>query len=178
MAIDRLLRNLIDKYLYEISIGLLLVVSVVIRFSLAPEVDISPDYNDYFGAWVNYYKETGLIKGLGNVIGDYYAPLNYMYALCSLLPCEPWVPLSIIPCICEYISAYFIYRIFFLLTGQKKAVHVCRRSHSVFTLCGYERKFVETGGRYLQLRSCNILLLSACSEIQSIDHLVWALHSY
>ena len=120
MAIDRFFRNLIDKYLYEISLGLLLIVSVVIRISLASEVDISPDYNDYFGAWVNYYKGTGFFKGLGSVIGDYYAPLNYMYALCSLLPCEPWVPLSIIPCICEYISAYFIYRIFFLLTGQKK----------------------------------------------------------
>ena len=117
---DRLLRNLIEKHLYEISLVILIVVSVVIRVSLAPQTSLSPDYDDYFGAWVNYYKETGFLKGLGNVIGDYYAPLNYMYAFCSLFPCEPWVPLSIIPCICEFISAYFIYRIFFLLTGKKR----------------------------------------------------------
>lgn len=119
-VVDRFFRNLIEKYLFEVSLVLLLVVSVVIRISLAPNTAISPDYDDYFGLWVNYYKETGFFKGLGSVIGDYYAPLNYMYAFCSLFPFEPWVMLSIIPCVLEIVSAFFVGKILFLLTGEKK----------------------------------------------------------
>ena len=119
-AIDSFLKNVLNKYLYEISLILLLITAVVIRISLASYTDISPDYNDYFKLWVEYYKEKGVLSGLGSVIGDYYAPLNYMYALCALFPCEPWVPLAIIPCICEFISAYFLFKIFLHLTDNRR----------------------------------------------------------
>lgn len=119
-AIDSFLKKIISKYLYEISLVLLLLAAVLIRISLAPYTDISPDYNDYFKLWVEYYKEKGVLAGLGSVIGDYYAPLNYMYALCALFPTDPWVPLAIIPCICEFISAYFLGKIFLHLTENKK----------------------------------------------------------
>lgn len=119
-AIDVFLRRIIEKYLYEISLILILLAAVAIRISLAPYTDISPDYNDYFKLWVEYYKENGIIRGLGSVIGDYYAPLNYMYALSSLLPFEPWVPLSVIPCICEFISAIYVGKIIYLFTDKKK----------------------------------------------------------
>ncbi len=119
-AIDSFLKNIISKYIYVISLVLLLLVAVIIRISLAPYTDISPDYNDYFKLWVEYYKEKGILAGLGSVIGDYYAPLNYMYAFSALIPTEPWVPLAIIPCICEFISAYYLGRIFLYLTENKK----------------------------------------------------------
>ncbi len=118
-VIDRFLKNLIEKYLYEICMVIVLLAAVVVRIKFAPNTALSPDYNDYYKEWVEYYRENGIIKGLGSAIGDYYVPLNVMYALCSLLPVEPWVPLSIVPFICELVSAVFIFKIFYLLTGRK-----------------------------------------------------------
>ena len=119
LGIDRFLKNLIEKYLYEICLVIVLLSAVVVRIKFAPQTSLSPDYNDYYKEWVEYYRENGIIKGLGSAIGDYYVPLNVMYALCSLLPVEPWVPLSIVPFICELVSAVFIFKIFYLLTGRK-----------------------------------------------------------
>ena len=119
-GLDKLLRGIISRHLYELSLLLLLILAVDIRIVLAPYTDISPDYNDYFKLWVEYYKENGILAGLGNVIGDYYAPLNYMYAFCALLPCEPYIPLTVIPCICEFISAVLITRLFSHVTGSGK----------------------------------------------------------
>ena len=119
LAIDRFLKNIINKYMYEICLGLLLLAAVFIRIKFAPETTLSPDYNDYYKVWVDYYRENGIIKGLGNAIGDYYVPLNVMYALCSLLPVDPWLPLSIVAFVCELVSAVFIFKIFYLLTGRK-----------------------------------------------------------
>ncbi len=120
LALDKFIRNLIDKYLFEIAVGLLILISVFIRFKLAPNTELSPDYNFYYKEWVEFYRQNGIIKGLSNAPGDYYVPFNVIYALSSLFPCEAWVPLSIVPAICEFISAFFIYKIFYLLTGKKR----------------------------------------------------------
>jgi Gpi18-like mannosyltransferase len=120
LALDKFIRNLIDKYLFEIAVGLLILISVFIRFKLAPNTELSPDYDFYYREWVEFYRQNGIIKGLSNAPGDYYVPFNVIYALSSLFPCEAWVPLSIVPGICELISAFFIYKIFYLLTGKKR----------------------------------------------------------
>ena len=119
LALDKFIRNLIDKYLFEIAVGLLILISVFIRFKLAPNTELSPDYDFYYREWVEFYRQNGIIKGLSNAPGDYYVPFNVIYALSSLFPCEAWVPLAIVPGICELISAFFIYKIFYLLTGKK-----------------------------------------------------------
>ncbi len=124
LGVDRLLKKLINKYLFEICIGVMLLAAAVVRFKLAPDTKLSPDYNTYYKEWVEYYRENGIISGLGNAIGDYYVPLNLMYAFSSLIPTEPWVPLSIVAFICELISSVYIFKIFYLLTG--------RRHHSAF----------------------------------------------
>ncbi|MBR4639183.1 MAG: hypothetical protein IKO79_01320 [Butyrivibrio sp.] len=120
LALDKFIRNLIDKYLFEIAVGLLILISVFIRFKLAPNTELSPDYDFYYREWVEFYRQNGIIKGLSNAPGDYYVPFNVIYALSSLFPCEAWVPLAIVPGICELISAFFIYKIFYLLTGKKR----------------------------------------------------------
>ncbi len=117
--VDKVFRNLIENHLYEVSLGILVVAAILIRAMLASETTLSPDYDFYYKSWVDFYRENGIIKGLSSAPGDYYVPFNLIYAFCSLLPCEAWVPLSIIPCICEFVSAYFIYKIFYLLTGRK-----------------------------------------------------------
>ncbi|MBO4456805.1 MAG: hypothetical protein J5802_03730 [Butyrivibrio sp.] len=120
IALDKFFRRLIDKHIYGIVLGVLVIVSLFVRYKLAPNTELSPDYNDYYKEWVDFYRENGFVNGLSNAPGDYYVPFNVIYALCALLPCEPWVPLSIIPVICEFISAFFIYKIFYYLTGRKK----------------------------------------------------------
>ena len=113
--------KIVDKYRFEIVLGLLIIAAFVIRLMLAPNTELSPDYDSYYREWVEFYRENGIVNGLANAPGDYYVPFNVIYALCSLLPVKPWVPLSMIPFVCELISAFFIYKIFFLLTNKKMA---------------------------------------------------------
>lgn len=115
-AIDRIIKTLINKYLYVIGLFVVLLAAVLIRASLAPNTELSPDYNTYYKAWVDFYRSAGGLKGLESAPGDYYVPFNVLYALCSYVPFDPWVMLSIIPTICEMITAFFIYRIFYHLT--------------------------------------------------------------
>ena len=111
-AIDRFIRKLISERLFEICIGLSLLAAVFIRVFLAPNTELSPDYDFFYKSWVQFYRDNGGLKGLEWAPGDYYVPFNVIYALCSYLPCDTWVPLSILPCICEFVSAFFIYKIF------------------------------------------------------------------
>lgn len=119
-AIDKILRKLIKERLFEICLGLMLLAAVLIRVTLASDTFLSPDYETYYKAWVEFYRQNGGLRGLEFAPGDYYVPFNVIYALCAYLPCEPWVPLSILPCICEFVSAFFLYKIFMFLTGKKE----------------------------------------------------------
>lgn len=120
-AIDTALRTLINKYLHVICLFVVLLSAVLIRAFLAPNTELSPDYNTYYKAWVDFYRSNGGLKGLEWAPGDYYVPFNVLYALSSYLPWEPWVLLSIVPCICEMVTACFIYRIIYRLTQVKFA---------------------------------------------------------
>ncbi|MBR4671420.1 MAG: hypothetical protein IKO84_12565 [Butyrivibrio sp.] len=113
-------KKLIDKYLFQIVLGLFIVAAFLIRLKLAPNTELSPDYDSYYREWVEFYRTNGIVQGLAHAPGDYYVPFNVIYALCSLLPVAPWVPLSMIPFVCELVSAFFIYKIFFLLSGKKQ----------------------------------------------------------
>lgn len=110
-CVDRFLFNLIDNRLFELVLILALAISAIIRIMLAPYTDISPDYDTYYKMWVETYREVGIWKGLSMTIGDYYVPFNILYAICSLLPCEPWAPLAFASCLCEYVGAMFMYKI-------------------------------------------------------------------
>ena len=113
-------KKLIDNYLFQIVLGLFIVAAFLIRLKLAPNTELSPDYDSYYREWVEFYRTNGIVQGLAHAPGDYYVPFNVIYALCSLLPVAPWVPLSMIPFVCELVSAFFIYKIFFLLSGKKQ----------------------------------------------------------
>ncbi len=114
-VVDKFLFNLIDNRLFELVLILALAISAIIRVMLAPYTDISPDYDTYYKVWVETYREVGIWKGLSMTIGDYYVPFNILYAICSLLPCEPWAPLAFASCLCEYVGALFMYKIMKLL---------------------------------------------------------------
>ena len=119
----------------------LVLLSVVIRILMLPNTDLSPDYNFYYKAWVEAYREQGVLEGLSHTIGDYYTPLNVMYALTSLVPCAPWLVLGIVSMVFEYVGLYFIYRILMLFVPEsedrdgicKFAVLICLYlPHSLF----------------------------------------------
>lgn len=116
----------IDKKVYDfcshnatnIVLFLLLAVSIMIRYTLAPNTFLSGDYNTFYKPWIDQYRTDGIAATMKAGIGDYYVPFNLLYAFFSLLPFEPWVPLSIFFCAMEYISIFFIYRILILI-GEK-----------------------------------------------------------
>lgn len=118
---DRALRAWFSAHMGALVIGILVAVSIAIRILIAPETTLSPDYMTYCKEWVEYYRIHGIAKGLSVTIGDYYTPLNLMYAFCSLLPVEPWIPLAVISCFFEYLGAYFLYRLLVCIPSGVKA---------------------------------------------------------
>lgn len=109
--IDKFIFWLVDNHLDKVALGILITMAVIVRLALMSEVKLSPDYESYYLKWVMEYRERGIIGGLSTTIGDYYVPLNIMYAICSLFPCEPYIPLTIFSGIAEFVSAYYLYRI-------------------------------------------------------------------
>ena len=109
--LDSLLWKLVDRYAFYIVMCILLIISFLIRFHLAPICVLSADYNNFIVPWVEKYRELGLVGGLSQKIGDYYVPYNVLLAIISLFPWEPYVFVSLTSCIAEYISAFFIYKI-------------------------------------------------------------------
>lgn len=123
LFIDKWLFNLIDNHLFEIGVFLLIVISVIIRIFFTPITDCSADYDTYYKTWTQTYKEIGIMKGLSQTIGDYYVPLNLVYALAALTPWEPYVAISAFSCIFEYIGAFFVYKLFaFLYPSVEKKI--------------------------------------------------------
>ncbi|WP_026524610.1 glycosyltransferase 87 family protein [Butyrivibrio sp. MB2005] len=108
-----------NRTLERVALAVMLLIAVVARLIMIPEVTLSPDYNSYYLPWVNAYREYGILTGLGKNIGDYYVPYNIMYAICSLLPCEPYIPLAIFSFIAEIVSAVYIRKIVIFLLGER-----------------------------------------------------------
>lgn len=117
--------DLIDKYLFQIGIIIILIITLLIRLHLMPITMLSGDYLNYYEPWVEYYRQNGIVKGLSETIGDYYVPYNLFLAIISYLPGEPWRYIAGFSVICDYISAYFIYLIAKMcLTKRESAVVV------------------------------------------------------
>jgi Gpi18-like mannosyltransferase len=108
-AVDRFLIGLMEDHLHQVVLAVLLLFSAVLRWKLAPELALSPDYDVYIKGWSETYRELGFVQGMGQVIGDYYVPLNIMYAIIGLSPWEPWVLASIFSCLFDYLTGLVIF---------------------------------------------------------------------
>ena len=113
---DRWLISLINENIDKIALAILLILAVLIRVKLIPETTLSPDYESYYLPWVEAYREYGFFGGLSKDIGDYYVPYNVMYAICSLFPCEPYIPIAVFSMIAEFVSAIDIRKIILIIT--------------------------------------------------------------
>lgn len=120
---DRWLISIVTDNIDKIAIFLLLLMAVFIRIKLMPETTLSPDYESYYLPWVNAYREYGFFGGLSKDIGDYYVPYNVMYAICSLFPCEPYIPIAIFSMIAEFVSVVFIRKILLLVLEERGESH-------------------------------------------------------
>lgn len=110
-SLDEWIHTIIDKYIFQIGVVILLLISILIRWHLAPITMLSADYNDFLVPWTETYRQLGLKEGLSRVIGNYYVPYNVFLGLISYLPWEPWVMISLFSCICDYVTGIFICKI-------------------------------------------------------------------
>ncbi len=118
-AFDKWLISLINDNLDKIAIFALVAIAILIRVKLIPETTLSPDYESYYLPWVQAYREYGFFGGLSKDIGDYYVPYNVMYAVCSLFPCEPYIPIAVFSMIAEFVSAVFIRKILLIVLEER-----------------------------------------------------------
>ncbi|WP_408070067.1 hypothetical protein [Butyrivibrio sp. JL13D10] len=115
VAIIGFVNNNLDK----IALALIVLIAVLVRFFMIPETELSPDYNSYYLPWTLAYREHGFFGGLSKDIGDYYVPYNVMYAICSLFPCEPYIPIALFSMAAEFVSAIFIYKILLIILNER-----------------------------------------------------------
>ena len=153
-CLDGFLDKIIDKHQEKLVLGILVILAIGIRLLLMPNTELSPDYNTYYLDWVNQYREYGLLVGLGKTIGDYYVPYNVMYGLCSLLPCEPYIPLTIFSMIAEFVSAYYIMKIVSFLCAYESDTNAAKRA-----------LFVGAGTLFLPFVVFNGALWKQCDAI-------------
>ena len=118
--LDNALFHMNDRYLYEIALVVLVGLSVVIRIYLTP-MAFSGDYIGCIDPWIQQYRQIGAKAGLAIQIDDYYIPYNVILAIASNLSWPSYVLISLVSCIAEYVSAYFIYKIALLILNERGA---------------------------------------------------------
>ena len=117
VKIDEEIQKLLEKYLFHIAVGLLILISILIRYNLAPITYFSADYRSHLVHWITAYRNLGIAEGLSQNVGNYYVPYNVLLAIIAQLPTEPWVLITLTSCIFDYIIAFFVYRLANLLYG-------------------------------------------------------------
>jgi Gpi18-like mannosyltransferase len=122
-SFDRWIRRTVSKYGVQIFIIIMIAVSLCIRILLIPCTDMSPDYTGYITGWMDAYRQQGIIAGLADSIpgDDYYIPMNLVYAVLAQIPLPYYVTISAFSCMAEYVSVFFLYKIFNLLLLEKNA---------------------------------------------------------
>ena len=105
-ALNKAIFHLVEKNAFEICLIVILGISLYARIVMIPNCVLSANYNNFIVPWVNKYRELGIINGLATKIGDYYVPYNVLLAFIAQLPCEPYLPLSVVHLTTEYLGAF------------------------------------------------------------------------
>lgn len=117
--LDRVIIDFVNSNLDKLALAIIVIISVLVRIFMIPETDLSPDYNSYYLPWTLAYREYGFFGGLSKDIGDYYVPYNVMYAICSLFPCEPYIPIALFSMVAEFVSAVFIKKVLLIILNER-----------------------------------------------------------
>ena len=159
-SLDKKIYDFCSKNAYYIVLFMLLAISVIIRTTLAPNTFLSGDYYTFYKPWIDQYKTDGIAQCLKTGIGDYYIPFNLLYGLFSLLPCEPWLPLSLFFCTLEYISVIYIYKILVLI-GENIGITDNKKYKAISA-------FVAVSTLYLPHVILNSALWKQCDSIYTM----------
>ena len=111
LSLEEKLHRFVEKNLFRIGVLLILLCSFFVRYHLAPITVLSGDYNISLLPWVESYRASGIVKGLSQVIGNYYVPYNLFLAVIAQLPGQPWAYIAYLSILCDYLVAWFIYLI-------------------------------------------------------------------
>lgn len=107
-----------DKY--TAVFGIMILLSLLLRILLTGR-HLSTDYIDHLLPWVTNFRELGVIDGMLVGKGDYYVPYNLFLAWVSNLPLEPYIPITALSVLFEYIAAVYVYKLAYELCGITSA---------------------------------------------------------
>ena len=120
---DSFLFALFEKHADIVIFTVLFLVSIYLRYRYVPLIDYRSgvsDYNYFLKPWVKFYRETGIVEGLREGVGNYYVPYNVFLALISKIDVKPYLPIALFSILFDYIIALFIYKIAFELKKSQK----------------------------------------------------------
>lgn len=101
-SVEKYFLTFIEKNLFVISVVLITLIGLIIRFSTKEYV--SPDMFNSLLKWYNYYKEAGM-AGLETGVGDYNLLYQFLIALMTYLPIEPLYAFKILSCAFDFVLA-------------------------------------------------------------------------
>lgn len=83
----------------------------------------SIDYPLYLKPWVNTYSQMSFGDAFRSRVTNYYVPYNIILILISRVPLPPYIGISFVSCLADFIMAYFLYLILehFQYNPQKHA---------------------------------------------------------
>jgi len=106
-----------DNRHLAVSVGLALVAVSVRLFMFSFK---SGDYNSFLNHWVQFFRDNGGFKAIGEPIGDYNFPYLYFMALFSYLPINDLFLIKILSVVFDIAAAFFAYKLVGLLTENKR----------------------------------------------------------
>lgn len=117
-SMENKVMDFISDNIYKILFIVAIILSAIVRIHLSPYC-ISGDYQYFLTSWVEEYRKYGFIEAFGKEIGNYYIPYNILLNIIARFPWEPWVLISFFSCFADYVGAYFVYKIIYLINADK-----------------------------------------------------------
>lgn len=102
--VDRIIFKIIDKYSFSIFIGILIIISLLIRISFKDYQ--SGDYTFFLKDWVTYMNTHGGFKALATVPSDYNVPYLYILAIISKFPKDALILIKSVSIVFDYALAF------------------------------------------------------------------------
>ena len=130
-AFDRWLTDVLSRYIFQIAAAVLILISLGLRIYIIPR-GWSGDYNGFLVSWTDSFVTLGTKGALGTELyhDNYYVPYNLIIAIAARTHrhWEPYVVIGGFSCLCEYIGAFYIYRIARRLLEEQGTAHAVQRA--------------------------------------------------
>lgn len=125
-SLDDKIVGFVDKYLDWIIFAFMLVMSIHIRLKYTPLIEVPgwSDYKEFLQSWVEHYANLGIVRGLGEGIGDYYIPYNIFLAILAQTGINPVYGISFFSCAFDYIMALVIYNIIRVIRNKEGVISI------------------------------------------------------